>query len=115
MPTFFLPIRYTSTFDMLLTKDKSVSFHHRNIHALAIEMYKVKNGLAPSFFCDLFTYVGRGDRFAIPNVRTVKKGKHSIRYFGPLIWNTMLPSSIKSSDSLEAFKSSIRGWVPKCK
>ena len=31
----------TSTFKELLEKENSVSMHYRNIHALAIEMYKV--------------------------------------------------------------------------
>ena len=34
---------YESTFEELLQKDKTLKFHHRNIHHLAIEMYKVKN------------------------------------------------------------------------
>ena len=31
---------YTASFNELLKKDKSVSIHHRNIHNVAIEMYK---------------------------------------------------------------------------
>ena len=37
----------TSTFKELLEKDNSVSVHYRNIQALAIEMYKVVNGMSP--------------------------------------------------------------------
>ena len=40
----------TSSFDELLRKDNSVSIHHRNIQALAIEMYKAKNNLSPPNF-----------------------------------------------------------------
>ena len=36
-----------SNFEELLHKDNSVSIHHNNIHALAIEMYKVVNGTSP--------------------------------------------------------------------
>ena len=36
-----------STFKELLVKDNSVSVHHNNIHVLAIEMYKVANGISP--------------------------------------------------------------------
>ena len=32
---------YTTSFDDLLKKDNTVSIHHRNIHYVAIEMYKV--------------------------------------------------------------------------
>ena len=38
----------------LLEKDKSVSIHHRNIHRVAIEMYKVINNLSPGIIQDLF-------------------------------------------------------------
>ena len=37
---------YTSSFDDLLTNDKAISIHHRNIHRVAIEMYKLKNNLS---------------------------------------------------------------------
>ena len=36
-----------STFNELLEKDNSVSIHYRNIQALAIEMFKVANGISP--------------------------------------------------------------------
>ena len=106
---------YSSTFDQLLGEDGSVSFHHRNIRTLATEMFKVRGGLAPSIFSDLFTYLVRGDKFIIPGVKSVKKGKYSVRYFGPVVWNTMVPSNIKSNTTLEEFKNAIGKWVPKCK
>ena len=36
-----------SSFQDLLKKENSVSIHHRNIQALATEMFKVKNYIAP--------------------------------------------------------------------
>ena len=109
---------YASTFNELLKKDGSVSFHHRNIRCLAIEMYKVKNNLCPSFMNDIFTYNGTTNKFLRPNVRTVKKGQGSIRSFGPIVWNIMLPEKIKSSPNINIFKDRIGSWVPgncKCK
>ena len=86
----------------LLIKDKSVCIHHKNLRQLAIEMYKVKNDLSPPFMKELFTHVGTGsrsrtggDRFLRPNVNTVHKGEHSLRSFGPILWNTMLPEKFK--------------------
>ena len=38
-----------SLFEDLLAKDKSVAVHHRNIHFLAIGMFKVKHGISPPF------------------------------------------------------------------
>ena len=105
---------YTSTFDEILKKDKTLTFHHRNIHHLAIEMYKVKNSLSPIFMQELFTHnSARGkDRFLRPNVEGVTYGDKSLRSFGPIIWNEMLPENLKSCVSLELFKESIKEWIP---
>ena len=37
----------SSSYGELLTKDRSVTIHHRNIRALAIEIYKVMQGISP--------------------------------------------------------------------
>ena len=105
---------YESSFEDLLKKDKSLTFHHRNIHQVAIEMFKVKHDLSPPFMKDIFD--GEiGDDFHRPNVNTVKKGFRSLRNFGPIVWNTMLPQKCKSCETLEDFKSSIKTWQPeKC-
>ena len=104
---------YESTFEDLLKKDKSLTFHHKNIHQLAIEMFKVKNKLSPSFMTDIFKFVGNqntrsGDKFAGPNVNTVKKGECSLRNFGPIVWNTMLPNELKECKDLINFKHKIK-------
>ena len=46
-----------SSYEELLEKDGSVSIHHRNIQNLAIEMYKVKNKLAPMITANVFTSI----------------------------------------------------------
>ena len=38
----------------MLVKDNSVSIHPNNIHTLAIEMYKVANGMSPNIMNDIF-------------------------------------------------------------
>ena len=106
---------YTSTFEELLIKDKSLCFHHRNIHQVAIEMYKVKHDLSPPFMKEIFSVNDRSTRsgtsFSRPNVNTVKRGDRSLRSFGPIVWN-MLPNDLKECESLEKFKSSIKSWKP---
>ena len=80
---------YCSSFEELLRKDNSISIHHRNIHKVAIEMYKVKNSLSPPVMHDLFIYkccgptTRTGDKFAWPNVNTVHKGE---RKFSLKLW-----------------------------
>ena len=44
----------SSSFENLLKKGNSVSIHHRNIQALSIEMFKVKNNIAPEIMKKLF-------------------------------------------------------------
>ena len=43
----------TSPFDELLRRDGSVTIHHRIVRTLAIEMYKVDNGMAATFMREI--------------------------------------------------------------
>ena len=45
-------------------------------------------------------------------MNTVKWGDRSLRSFGPIVWNTMLPDDLKSCENLDSFKSSIKSWKP---
>ena len=47
---------YVSTFNELLTADKSFTIHHKNVQTLAIEMYKVTNDLSPVIMKDIFVH-----------------------------------------------------------
>ena len=71
-------------------------------------MCKVKNGLAPPYFADLFVvtssqYHLRNSDFTIPRFRTVAYGIHRMIYLGRVIW-PRLDRSIRSSESLGIFK-----------
>lgn len=106
---------YKSSFEELLEKDKSVTIHQRNIQLLAIVLFKVVNEQGADIIWDLFTF--NKDKkvektFCRPNVNTVSYGEQSIRYFGPIVWDGMLPPELKSITSLEKFKTEIEKWVP---
>ena len=109
---------YKTSFEQLLKNDKSISIHHRNIHNVAIEMYKVKNKLSPPFMHDIFEDLGygritrMGDKFVRPPIKKVYKGENSLRNFGPVVWNTMLPEKLKICSSLSEFKTLIKPWIP---
>ena len=66
---------------------------------------------------EIFCYTGNkgtrsGDTFLRPNVDTVKMGDRSLRSFGPIVWNTMLPEKLKACKSLNEFRTGIKSWVP---
>lgn len=108
---------YTASFEELLKKDKSVSIHHRSLQHLATEMYKVKNDLAIKIITNLFeqreaSSCRSGTSFVRPKVTTVNKGLNSLRNFGPILWNIMLPIKYKSCSCLEDFKNLIKSWIP---
>ena len=98
---------YTSSFDELLCKDKSLSFHHRNIHLVAIEIYKAKNNLSPPFMKEIFVSsktreTRAGDKIARPNVNKLNSGERTLSSFGAIIWNTMIPKKLKLCADLES-------------
>ena len=107
-----------SSYENLLEKDNSVSIHHKNIQALAIEMFKVKHKLCPEITGDIFmertnnqyNLRNRPD-FITPQVHSVFHGTESISYLGPKIWD-VVPEEFKHKKSLNSFKESIKIWVP---
>ena len=47
---------YNATFSELLSKDKSVTIHQRNLQLLATEIFKTKNELNPIIMEEIFTF-----------------------------------------------------------
>ena len=45
---------HITSFEDLLKKDKSCKIHHKNIQSLAIELFKVKEGIANPILCGIF-------------------------------------------------------------
>ena len=99
----------SSTYSELLTEDRSVTIHHRNIRALAIEIYKVIQGISPPLLNEVFVprqcnYEFRGNNFLERRrVKSVRYSTESISFLAPNIWE-ILPNEIKDSDTLQIFK-----------
>ena len=85
---------YTSSFGELLRLNGSVTVHHRNIQLVAVLMFKVKNDLCPEIMKNIFllnTDPKSENIFVIPRVKGEYMGKLSLRYFGPVVWEVILP------------------------
>ena len=109
------------TFEELLERDNSFTIHERNIQKLAIEMFKVNNGLSVQLVRENFHFVENhynfrhqsGKKLKVNHVETETYGKQSISYFGPKIWNS-IPQEIKNVTNLATFKTKIKHWKPIC-
>ena len=81
-----------SSYENLLQKDNSISIYHKNIQALAIEMFKVKHMLCPEITGDVFMERTNNQYnlrncpdFITPQVHSFFHGTEIISYLGPKI------------------------------
>ena len=102
-----------SNFEELLTKDNSVSTHHSNIHAIALEMYKVAN-MSPDIMNEVFKLrntphynLRHTSHFSADPIHSVYNGTELAFYLEPKIWE-QTPTEIKNKDSLDGLKLSLR-------
>ena len=109
---------YKSSFKELLQKDKSITTHQKNLQHLAIEIYKVRMGISQKTMNEIFLFsknsvyrLRSGIQLEKPSINTAKFGSESTVYLGAKIWE-LIPENIKSSKSVDVFKSKIKKWVP---
>ena len=82
-----------STFQELLKRNRSVSIHHKNIHTLTMEVFKVVNSICQPFMKTFFDF--RENRYNIrkfqemrqQKVRTVRYGLETALYRAPQLWS----------------------------
>ena len=108
---------YTSSFDELLFKDNSFRIHLRNLQKLAIEIFKVKVGIAPDIMKNVFPIIENPydlrneTKFKSRNVNTVRYGIGTASFVAPRIWSS-IPRSYKECSSVKEFKEKIKFWYP---
>ena len=69
----------------------------KTLQKLAIEMFKVNNGLSVQLVSENFHFAENhynfrhqpGAKFKVDHVNTETYGKQSVSYFGPKIWNSI--------------------------
>ena len=92
-----------SSFENLLKKENSFSTHHRNIQALTIELFKVKNNIAPEITKELFALkmsfydLRKNNSFKRRRLNSVWHGTELESYVGPKVWD-LVPNEIKESE-----------------
>ena len=107
---------YSSGFNILLENNNDICNHHKNIHALLIEIFKMKNGLAPPIMESILnkrfnTYNLRNfQEFATERKRTVWYGLETLSYRYPQLWS-LLPESLKEIISLSQSKRNIKHLI----
>ena len=88
------------TFQELLSKDNSVSIHHRNLQVLAMEMFKIHRGLSPVILREIFVSetssynLRRNNTFEKRQVHSIYHGTKSLSFLGPKIWD-LVPVELK--------------------
>ena len=91
-----------------------MSKHQRNLQILAIEMFKVSNGLSPVLMNDIFTLRGEQtynlrklSQFYRPKVNSVYNGTESVSFLGPIVWD-LVPNELKDMEN----RAAIKNWSP---
>ena len=82
---------HISTFQEFLSKDNSVSIHHRNLQALATEMFKIHRGLSSDNLREIFVpkktlyNLRRNNTFERLQVHSAYHGTELLTFLGPKI------------------------------
>ena len=102
-----------SDYETVLSKGGVYSFRISSLKTMAVEIYKILNGMDPEYLSPLFSksttpYNLRDDNKLIqPPKRTTTYGIKSLAYYGTHLWN-VLSHDIKGSLTLNNFKTLLK-------
>ena len=101
-----------SPYGDLLTHAGMTSLYNMRLQDIAIFVFKIRNRLLPYNILELFSssssnYNLRNSDFHVQRAKTVKYGKHSLRFFGPFLWSK-LSMKDRNVTSLSRFEANIR-------
>ena len=102
---------YTSSFEELLLKDNSFRIYQRNLQKLAIEIFKVKSGMAHEIMKKVFPIIE--NPYDLRNKRKFKSRNvhtgqfETASFVAPKIWSS-IPRSYKERSSVNEFKAKIK-------
>ena len=115
----FATNKESRSYEDICKEEKQLTIFRKSVKNAAVLMYKVKTGSAPQYVNELFVnqesqYDMRdNDKFTLPHYNTITYGKNSMKYYGAKLWNN-IPVAIKTSPSLNTFKSAITNWLLTC-
>ena len=104
---------FCSSYEGLLAKDKSFTFHQRNINSLAIKQFKVKRNLSTVITCNVLktrtlTHNLRSQTdFVSDCVNTRRYGLNLLSYFASKVWD-MIHCERENKNSFQKFETEIR-------
>ena len=109
---------HISDFETLLQKSNDIFSHHRNIQMFMIELYKVKNKLAPPIMNSVLNMINVICNFR--NLQTFHSkrkwtafyGLQTLSYCAPQLW-TLWQEKIKQRNTICLFKSDVKQWICK--
>ena len=99
-----------SDFESLLQNNRDIGSHHKNIQGLMIEMFKIKNELAPPIMDSMFE--GRIECYSFCNLREflTEKKIELLSDRSLQLWS-LLPENIKEVESRKIFKREVKNWI----
>ena len=93
---------------------RALNIFQINIHQVLTFMFRIKYGNSPAIFNSQFKTINHkySTRYSklnyqIPNV-ALKSTRFSIKFRGPHLWNSLIPSEMKTINSLNSFKYALK-------